>query len=269
LEEGDTVAGWTADGKVLIGQNRAKWSLYKQPVDSDTPEPIVASVAGGALLLGATTPDGKWYLGRFWPAGQSIDHPTIPFPILRIPLTGGRPETILQLSRLGNVSCARAPSSTCVLVQSEDGKQMIVSILDPIKGRGSELARFDFDRELAAVDVPLCVISPDGTRLAITRNPEGPIEIRSLRGGLIRKIPSQSSGILTWLTWSADEKGLFVSRAGQKGDELLYLDFQGNATSLRKCVGSDTCQGFPSPDGRLLAVSDRAQSNNMWMMENF
>ena len=270
LEDGDTVGGWTADGKVLIGQNRDNhWILYKQSVDSETKEPIVASGAGGALLLGATTPDGKWYLGRFWPAGQSIDHPTIPFPILRIPLGGGKPETIMQISRLGNVSCARAPSSTCVLVQSEDGKQMIVSILDPIRGRGSELARFDFDRELAAVDVPLGVVSPDGTRLAIARNPEGPIEIRSLHGQPIRNIPSQSLGILTWLTWSADEKGLFVSRKGQKGDELLYLDFQGNATSLRKCVGSDACQGFPSPDGRHLALSDRAQSNNMWMMENF
>jgi serine/threonine protein kinase len=270
LEDGDTVGGWTADGKVLIGQNRDNhWILYKQSVDSETKEPTVASGAGGALLLGATTPDGKWYLGRFWPAGQSIDPPTIPFPILRIPLAGGRPETIMQISRLGNVSCARAPSSTCVLVQSEDGKQMIVSILDPIKGRGSELARFDFDRELAAVDVPLGVISPDGTRLAIARNPEGPIEIRSLHGQLIRKIPSQSFGVLTWLTWSPDQKGFFVSREGQKGDELLYLDFEGHAKSLRKCAGSDSCQGFPSPDGRHLAVSDRPQSNNMWMMENF
>ena len=270
LEDGDTVGGWTADGKVLIGQNRDNhWILYKQSVDSETKEPTVASGAGGALLLGATTPDGKWYLGRFWPAGQSIAPPTIPFPILRIPLAGGRPETIMQISRLGNVSCARAPSSTCVLVQSEDGKQMIVSILDPIKGRCRELARFDFDRQLAPVDVPLGVISPDGTRLAIARNPEGPIEIRSLHGQLIRKIPSQSFGVLTWLTWSPDQKGFFVSREGQKGDELLYLDFEGHATSLRKCVGSDSCQGFPSPDGRHLAVSDRPQSNNMWMMENF
>ena len=269
-EDGDSVSGWTADGKVLIGQNRDNhWILYKQSVDSETKESIVASGMGGALLLGATTPDGKWYLGRFWPAGQSIDNPTIPFPILRIPLAGGRPETIFQLSRLGNVSCARPPSSTCVLAQSEDGKQMIVSILDPFKGRGSELARFDFDRELAAVDVPLGVISPDGTRLAIVRNPEGPIEIRSLHGQLIHKIPTQSFGVLTWLTWSADQTGLFVSRKGQKGDELLYMDFEGHATSLRKCVGSDSCQGFPSPDGRHLAVSDRPQSSNMWMIENF
>ena len=29
------------------------------------------------------------------------------------------------------------------------------------------------------------------------------------------------------------------------------------------------CGGSPSPDGRHLALDDRNQSNNMWMMENF
>jgi len=269
LEEDDGVRGWTDDGKVIVAQNRAKFSLYKQSLDSDTPEPIVSSVAGGALLLGAVTPDGKWYIAPIWPDGESIQHPTIPFPILRIPLTGGTPETILQLSRdHGNVSCARPPSNTCVLAEeSENRKQVIVSVLDPIKGRGPELARFDFDLERGTLAT--CVISPDGTRLAMARSSESPIEIRSLGGELIRKIHSESVGVLTRLTWSADQKGFFVSRKGQRGDELLYLDFQGNATSLRNCVGSDTCQGLPSPDGRHLAIIDRDQSNNMWMMENF
>jgi eukaryotic-like serine/threonine-protein kinase len=271
LEQDDGVRGWTADGKVLVAQNRGTWSLYKQSLDSDTPEPIVSSVAGGALLLGATTPDGKSYIGRIWPNGESIDHPRIPFPTLRIPLAGGTPETILQLSRNSNVSCARPPSSTCVIAQqSEDGKQVIVSILDPIKGRGRELFRFDVGREiLAALEPPPCVISPDGTRLAMARNRESPIEIRSLHGELIRKIPSQPLGELTWLTWAADQKGFFVSRKGQRGDELLYLDLQGKATSLRKCVGDDTCHGLPSPDGRHVAILDKDQSKNMWMMENF
>jgi hypothetical protein len=254
LEEGDSVHGWTADGKVIVAQNRAKWSLYKQSLDSDTLEPIVSSVAGGTLILGATTPDGKWYIGRIWPDRENTEHLTIPFPILRIPLAGGTPETIVQLPRQGHVSCARPPSNR---------KQMIVSVLDPIKGRGPELVRFD-DGEPET-----CIISPDGARLAITRSPESPIEIRSLHGELIRKIPSQSVGVLTWLSWSADQKGFFVSRKGQRGYELLYLDFQGNATSLRNCAGSGTCQGLPSPDGRHLAIIDRDQNNNMWMMENF
>jgi len=274
LEEDDGVRGWTADGRVIVAQNRDTWSLYKQSLDSDTPEPIVSSVAGGALTEGATTPDGKWYIGRIWPNGESIEHPTIPFPILRIPLAGGTPETILQLSRQGNVSCARPPSNTCVLAeQSEDRKQMIVSILDPIKGRGSELVRFDLDRELAVVELPACVVSPDGTRLAMARSPESPLEIRSLHGQLIRKIPSQSVRNLIWLNWSADQKGFFATKKGQSGNELLYLDFKGKATSLRKCGGGTDssgggCEGLPSPDGRHLAIVDRDQSNNMWMMEN-
>jgi len=272
LEEDDSVRGWTADGKVIVTQNRDTSSLYKQSLDSATPEPIVSSVAVGALLLGATTPDGKWYIGRIWPNGESIEHPTIPFPILRIPLAGGTPETILQLSRQGSVSCARPPSSICVLAQvSADGKQMIVSTLDPVKGRGSELVRFDFDRVLEDSN---CVISPDGTRLAVARSPESPLEIRSLHGRLIYKIPFRSVGQLNWLNWSADQKGFFATRTGQSGNELLYLDFQGKTTSLRKCGGGTLglgggCQGLPSPDGRHLAIIDRDQSNNMWMMENF
>jgi hypothetical protein len=62
---------------------------------------------------------------------------------------------------------------------------------------------------------------------------------------------------LIWLAWSANQKGLFVTRKAQ------------NVTSLRKCIGNETCFGFPSPDGRHLAIIDRNQSNNMWMMENF
>ena len=270
LEEDDSVRGWTAEGKVLVARNRLRWSLHKQSLDSGAPEPIVSSMAGGALLLGATTPDGKWYIGRIWPNGQSIEHPTIPFPIVRIPLAGGIPETILQLSRHGNVSCALPPSTTCSIAeQSEDRKQMIVSILDPIKGRGSELARFNLVRELGTLEVPTCVISPDGTRLAIARSPESPIEIYSLRDRSIRTIPYRSDVKLIWLEWSADQAGLFASRQGQRGNELFFLDFQGNATSLRKCDGGDTCHGLPSPDGRHLAIIDRDQSSNMWMMENF
>ena len=108
----------------------------------------------------------------------------------------------------------------------------------------------------------------------MARSPKSPLEIHSLRGQLIRKIPSQSVGVLHVLTWSADQKGFFVTRNDQGGNELLYLDFHGKATSLRKCGGGASgagggCEGFLSPDGRHLAIVDRDQSNNMWMMENF
>ena len=271
LEVSDAVVdGWTADGKVILTQNRPDGSrMYKQSLDSDTQETIASSVTGSALLTGATTPDGKWYISRVWPDGESLQH-LAPLPVLRIPIAGGAPETILQLSRLSNVSCARPPSNTCVIAQlSENGKQMVVAVLDPMKGSGPELARFDLDGELDVLDVPMCAVSPDGTRLAIARGPESPIEIHSLHGQLIHTIPYRSTGTWTWLTWAPDQKGLFVTRTAPHGNELLHLDLQGNAVSLRKCTGGETCFGRPSPDGRHLAMHDRNQSTNMWMMENF
>jgi hypothetical protein len=274
LEDSDDQAlGWTPDGRLIVAQNRgSSWRVYKQSLNSDTQEPIAESANGDWLLQGATSPDGKWYIANDWPAGESVEHPSVPIPILRIPLVGGAPETILQLARRASVSCARPPSNTCVLAeQSEDRKQMIVSVLDPIKGRGPELARFDFDRELAVVEAPTCFIFPDGTRFAMKRSPESPIEIHSLHGQLIHKVPSQSTVKLPDLIGSAYQNGLLVTRRALGGDELVYLDLQGNVTSLRKCIvsGDQTCSGLPSPDGRHLAIIERNQSNNMWMMENF
>ena len=277
LEDSDDQAlGWAPDGKLIVAQNRgSSWRVYKQSLNSDTQEPLASSATGDWLLQGATSADGKWYIANVWPTGESVVHPSIPFPILRIPLAGGAPETILQLSRRANVSCARPPSNTCVIAQqSEDRKQMIVTLFDPIQGTGPELSRFDFDRELDAIGVPTCAVSPDGTRLAIKRGPESPIEIHSLHGQLIHKISSGSAGELDDLSWSADQKGFFVTRTAPGGNERLYLDFQGKATSLRKCGGGTLglgggCGGLPSPDGRHLAIIDRDQSNNMWLMENF
>jgi serine/threonine protein kinase len=265
------VYGWTSRGKAIIAQNHAPtWSMYMQSLDSDTQEPVVSGVTGGALLLGATTPDDKWYIGRFWPDGETLPQLSVPLPILRIPLTGGTPQTVMQLSHHAKVSCARPSSSTCVIAeQTEDRKQMVVSIFDPIRGRGPELARFDFDRELDPAELPVCAISPDGARLAIARSPESPIEIRSLRGQLIHTIPLRSLGTLIGFEWAMNQKGFFVTRRAPRGNELLHLDLEGKATSLRQCYTSESCYALPSPDGRYLAIIDSSQSKNIWMIENF
>jgi hypothetical protein len=64
--------------------------------------------------------------------------------------------------------------------------------------------------------------------------------------------------------------GLFLTRKAEGGGtELLYADLKGSTKSLRKCNSDNSCFGLPSPDGRHLAIVDRSQSTNMWMMENF
>ena len=273
LEDSDNYPlAWTPDSKsVILARHRKpdNYGLYKQSLDSDTTESLGPEGAGW-LSLGVVSPDGKWIIARTWQESEGIAPLTSRLPIVRFPISGGNPETILELSHPAVFSCARSPSNMCAIAeQSENQKQVLVSALDPIKGRGPELARFDLDRPVDVfVDNLLCFISPDGTRLAVTRSPQGSVEIYSLNGRLLRKVPSPPLGKMEWLGWAPDLKGFFVTRRLQGDNELLHLDFQGHTELLRRCVDS-ACSAYPSPDGKHLAIIDRSQTTNMWMMENF
>lgn len=261
--------GWTPDSNsLLLARHRKPDShvLYKQSVYSEAKE-ILSSAGAGWLSMGAVSPDGKWIIGRAW---LESDPPTDLMPIIRFPISGGNPETVQELSHIAVVSCAKPPAKLCVIAEPNDGnKQMIVSVLDPMKGRGAELVRFNLDRPVdLMVDNLLCFVSPDGTRLAITRSPEGVVEIYSLRGQLLHRVTSLPLGKMLWLAWAPDQKGFFVTRKIRGDSEVLHLDLQGHTKSLRRCVG-EACTAFPSPDGKHLAITDHNQVMNMWMMENF
>jgi eukaryotic-like serine/threonine-protein kinase len=272
LEEGgeDTISDWTADSKtVIVGLNRGDhYSIRKQSLNSDTQETVVASAAG-LLQQAIVSPDGKWVIMAVW---QSIPGSLPQEPLMRVPITGGTPELILQRSPtgFGPSFCARPPSNMCAVVErTDDRKKMVVTAFDPVKGRGLELARFDIDPDLNLwVDNLLCDISPDGTRLAVARGPEGPIQISALHGGPTQVIPAKGLNKVLGLEWAAEGKGLFVWNVTQTGSEVVHVDLKGNTKVLWKC-NSDKCFGYPSPDGRRLAIYERKVNANMWMMENF
>ncbi|HEY6388256.1 MAG TPA: WD40 repeat domain-containing serine/threonine protein kinase, partial [Candidatus Acidoferrum sp.] len=276
LEEADDfVADWTADsGTVLVGANRRDhYGLYKQSLKSDTPEPIAPNVAGGVLNTAILSPDGKWIIAAVWPvaSGQTPSHLTIPTqPLVRISFAGGSPELIFPMRLASPVGCARLPSTLCVVAErSDDRKQMIVTSFDPIKGRGSELARFDVDPNLDQnVDNVLVAMSPDGTRFAAARSADDPIEIRSLHGPPTPITRFKVPGKLSNIGWTANGKGLFAARHVHDGTELLHVDLQGKTTLLWKSNGPNGAL-TPSPDGRHVAVYDWKRTANMWMMENF
>jgi hypothetical protein len=54
-----------------------------------------------------------------------------------------------------------------VVERSTDAKQMVVTALDPIKGKGPELTRYNVDFFSEEFGTPLFGVSPDGTRLAV------------------------------------------------------------------------------------------------------
>ena len=262
----DFVYDWSADGNsFFFGSFREGYMrIYKQSFDSDTPE-LVLSVQG-IVTSARLSPDGKWILGLMSrKPGEGVEQKP---QLIRIPTGGGDPQVILQNHLVDEAFCARPPSNVCAVAElSKDRKQVKVTALDPVKGLGPELIRFDVDSNDQYWD---CDISPDGTKLAVTAGENGPIRILSLRGLPEQRIRVKKLKGIRSVDWAGDGKGLFVS-AKQAGTEIWHVDLRGNAQVLwtTEAFLGQSQEARPSPDGRHLAIQTWATSGNLWTMENF
>jgi serine/threonine protein kinase len=252
---------WTNDSSsVVFTSNRAgKFGLYKQSLQADQPELLTMT----SLRNTPATPDGKWVFGITYPRSRD---PKIPDQLLRVPLAGGAPEPVTTVLSESAVFCARPPVNLCILTeQSEDRTLLIVSSIDALKGRGREFARIADDPNIAYWDFD---VSPDGTRLAVSGNPDGPIRIVSLRGAPERLLSGAPRNIQEF-HWAADSNGLYVPTHTPAGAKLYYLDMHDRARLLWEDRGASWIWARPSPDGRHVAISTVGNSNNVWMMEHF
>ena len=265
-ESSEGAAEWTRDGKAifLVSNRSGHYGIYRQSLDQDIAEPLLTEGYGRNPRV---TPDGKsiLYLG---PTENGAPPATTPQPVMRVSITGGPSQRLFTARRGALMTCARFPSHLCVIVEpTEDNKQLTVTAIDLVKGRGPELFRFAL---VANGDNWWVDLSPDGTRVAAIRTPAGPIYILSSGGEVLRQIQVKDSSNLLSLIWAADGKGLFVTVGTHNGRELLHVDLRGNAHVLWEGIGgSGETLAIPSPDGRHLAFNGWTTSGNMWVMENF
>jgi serine/threonine protein kinase len=257
--------GWTPDSKSIffVSNRSGHRGIYKQALDQDIAEAVVTEGFGRDARV---TPDGKniFYLGM----GENGAAPTsAPEPVMRVSITGGPSQRLFIAHTFSLLSCARSPSDLCVIGEpTEDGTQLVVTAIDLQKGRGNELFRF----ALVANDKNWYLdLSPDGTRVAVTRTLAGPIYILSLGGQVLQQVQVKGWSNILFLNWAADGKNLFVTASIRNGKELLHLDLKGNAHALWEDSGSGGIEAYPSPDGRHLAFQGWTTSGNIWMMENF
>jgi Tol biopolymer transport system component len=187
---------------------------------------------------------------------------------MRIPLSGGVPQVVLETRNGAGFLCARAPASLCVIWEaSQDHKQLVITAFDPLKGRG---------KVLQTIDDPTssynAALSPDGATFAIWRGGETEIHIRflSLSGGSDREIMLKDWPNLTGLDWSPDGKGLYCGSVSPQARTLLYVDLEGNAKVLWQYKAAfGGIWGVPSPDGRYLAILGSVYNSDVWMLEGF
>ena len=263
LSEGENMpSDWTADSKAVIftSNRNGHWGIFRQSLDADAAEPIVSGPED--VNNAQVSPDGAWVL---YEIAQKNASPSTPQPLMRVAVTGG-PAQLVLVARIDAYRCAKASAAVCVFSeQTPDRKQLIFTALDPLKGRGRELARFDTD-PTAEYDWDLF---PDASFIDIRKNREPRLSMLSLTGREPRELVVKGWSALINLNWAADGKGLFTSGLVERGSVLLYVDLQGNAHPLWEQRGSSATWAIPSPDGRHLALSGWTTNTNFWMLENF
>jgi serine/threonine protein kinase len=264
-ESSEGIPDWTLDGNsvVLVSNRTGHYAVYKQSLTEETAQSIVPEGYGRNARV---TPDGKnlLYLGH----GKKglVAHEEE--PVMRVPINGGPPQMLFMAKPMGQIACARYPSSLCVLAEpTEDDKQAIITTLDPLAGRGPELTRFAIKPKS---DGWWCDLSPDGTSLATTSSVSGPIDILSLRGQPPRRIEVKGWTDLLAYNWAADGKGLFVVAGKRTTRVILHVDLSGKVHTLWEILGATgETLAVPSPNGRHLAIQSWSTSGNLWMLENF
>jgi serine/threonine protein kinase len=272
---------WTMDSKtMLFNSSRTGMDvIFKQTLDKDTAEPLLALGKSEGLSGACLSPDGSWV---YYTTNSYDEGPVVSTKIMRDPITdvlpvaitkimsvsihGGVPQLVLTANIEEWPRCARAPASLCAIAErTPDRKQLVFSAFDGKKGRGREIARISAD---ATTDYHWD-ISPDGTQIALLKHRDGSVQILSLNGGAVRRIVSKGGITLSSVVWTADGKGLFVSSYTWRGADMLHMDFQGNTRLLWEHPGGIEIYGVPSPDGRHLAMRGWNVEGNIWMMENF
>jgi hypothetical protein len=154
---------------VLFYSNRnGADGIFKQEIGQDTAEPLVTGPEDA--ILPRLSADGDWILYLELP--KTAIGPASPLRLMRIPVSGGVPEFVMEIRNLEDIGCARAPASLCVVSEaSQDEKQVTVTAFDPLKGRGRVLRTVEKEPAVSFSDW----VSPDGSTLAISKHREAEI----------------------------------------------------------------------------------------------
>jgi Tol biopolymer transport system component/DNA-binding winged helix-turn-helix (wHTH) protein len=265
-ERQDFPYAWTPDSKqVIFASDRdGAFHIFRQSPDENVPELIV----GG---------NQQWVLPRLTPDGKQIVYLEFPWlydkahvnRMLRVSLSGGPPELILEGPGISNLQCARLPSTLCLYSQIDD-KRMTFFSFDPVSGKGRDVAHIDDD-------IPYSFnwsLSPDGSMLALAKKMDVAVqpEIRllMLRDHTERILKVNAWSGISSLDWSADGKNLWVRASTTTGTNgLLNVDLQGRVRPVLEQTKMAVGWAIPSPDGRYLALWQADGNANVGMIENF
>ncbi|MFZ0592947.1 MAG: protein kinase [Bryobacteraceae bacterium] len=252
---------WTPDSRAVIFESNrnGRFDLFKQNWDERTPKIMVATPL--TEMLAQMGPDRHWLLY----AARDDEGSLKDFRLMRVPIEGGTPEEVPIGGALDEFRCALNPGTRCVLRTTLRGQYYVYYQLDPIRGKGRELARTKWTPGwLGDWD-----ISPDGTQIALPDHDTRDARIRVISLAARRNEPPEHEvalpvpNDLNGLVWAASGHGWFVSVKTAVGNRMLYVYADGRFRSLGDIQG----WAVPAPNGRRIAFWSTTVATNAWLIE--
>ena len=261
-------SAWTPDSReVVFSSQRATGRLmYRQGLDRDSDAHLITPVGETNFYLARLSPDGAWILLEGAPTSSRK------LGLYRVGVNGGVPQLIFNTEGFVSFGCTDKAANLCVYGRPSAGEnELVVAAFDPLKGPGKELIRlplaagsnadigFDYSWQL----------SPDGSQIALLKRHGNQIQLVPLAGSQSRAITTKGYADLVDLYWAPDARSLFVSAVDSAGASLLNLPLNGTVQPLWHQAQPIPIWGFPSPDGRHLAILGGGKESNAWIINNF
>ncbi len=179
--------------------------------------------------------------------------------LMWVPIGGG-PQQLVPTGPFDEFRCALTPGKRCVL-RTIQNRQYVYWDLDPVRGRGKELARTAWTPSILGD----WTLSADGAEVAMPNH--DPRQARVLLIGLdapagraqaTSELQVPGLGDLLELVADAKGAGWFASATSSRGVKLLHIDRSGRFQLLQECPSSTW--GVPSPTVSVSRLSIRPPS---------
>jgi DNA-binding winged helix-turn-helix (wHTH) protein/Tol biopolymer transport system component len=244
------------------------YHIFRQRIDSPAAEML--TVGGDAQILPAMMPDGKTLIYEGRPEGQSEGQSSGHFEsgvwvperlIYRANADGSDVRLVWKEHELDEWRCPLVSGTNCVLRQTDGHQMFIFYLLDPVLGKGRELARSTYTPTIYGD----WALSPDGAVAAIPNHDAQSPSIRLVRldgTGGESEIKIRQASQLWGICWAPDSKGFFAEARTAAQHWLEYIRLSGEVHALRETTGNTW--GVPSPDGKKLAFVDTTIERNVF-----
>lgn len=261
-------SAWTPDSREVLFSSERPLNrvMYRQAIDPGSAAQLVTPSVNTNFYLAGLSPDRTGILLE----GEPLDSRKM--GLYRVDPKDGAARLLFSTGGFVQFSCSDKTANLCVFGRpTTESSELVVVAFDPRGDPGEELLRIPLEKGSNA-DIGFDYwwqLSPDGSKIGIMKKHGNQIRLVPLSGGPTRIIRISGYSDFTELFWAMDSQSMFVSTKAPGGAILLRVSLSGEAQPIWHRPQSTHTWGFPSPDGRHLAIMDSNKESNVWLINNF